>query len=88
MHHVHHSQYLDIIRVHPSENVRSLLLYNVPTALTPRLVQMEYIDNKYDKKVTYSGTVGKFRVRRVKIASCYFELVEDRDCKDGIIDLR
>ena len=43
---------------------------------------------KYDKKVTYSGTVGKFRVRRVKIASCYFELVEDRDCKDGIIDLR
>ncbi len=43
---------------------------------------------KYDKKVTYSGTVGKFRVRRVKIASCYFELIEDRACKDGITDLR
>ena len=52
------------------------------------LYECDCTNCKYSRTIEYKGTTGSFCVRRVKLANCYFQLVEDRPCKDGIIDLR
>ena len=43
---------------------------------------------EYSEKLKYVGTLGEFKIRRIKIANCYFELIDDIETKGEISDLR
>lgn len=43
---------------------------------------------EYSGKLKYVGTPGEFKIRRIKIANCYFELIDDIETKGDISDLR
>ena len=43
---------------------------------------------EYSGKLKYVGTPGEFKIRRIKIANCYFELIDDIETKGDILDLR